>query len=178
MIGWSGGAARRVRFASDRSLARAVVLGAVLVTGAGSFVAPGAARAAESVLAFENPADEARYTSLLEEYRCLKCQNQSLSDSRASLAMDLRREIYERVIAGEPKAAIDDYLVARYGDFVLYRPRLNRTTALLWIGPFVLLGIALGGAVLIARRSGRASPAPGDDAVAEARRLLDEPPGR
>jgi len=131
--------------------------------------------AAESVLVFENPADEARYTALLEEYRCLKCQNQSLAGSRASLAQDLRREIYDRVVAGEPKSAIDEYLVARYGDFVLYRPRFTMATALLWIGPFVLLGIALVASVSIARRSGRNAPEPDVDALAEARRLLDEP---
>ena len=133
------------------------------------------ARAAESVLVFENAADEARYTALLGEYRCLKCQNQSLADSGASLAQDLRTQIYERVLAGEPKSAIDEYLVARYGEFVLYRPRLTMATALLWIGPFVLLGIALAAAVAIGRRSGRGVPAPDAGALAEARRLLDDP---
>ena len=132
---------------------------------------PGAV-AAESLLAFDDPADEARYAELLEGYRCLKCQNQSLADSNASLAVDLRREIHERVVAGEPTAAIDDYLVARYGEFVLYRPRLGTRTLLLWVGPFVLLAIGLGTAVLVGRRSGRDAPPPSDAALSEARRLL------
>ena len=149
-------------------------LAALLLCGALPGLLAGA-RAAESVLVFENAADEARYTALLEEYRCLKCQNQSLADSAASLAQDLRAQIYERVLAGEPKSAIDEYLVSRYGEFVLYRPRLSTATALLWIGPFVLLGIALAGAVAIGRRSGRGAPAPESGALAEARRLLDDP---
>ena len=168
----SGRAVRK--WAPRVALVTGLVFALAIATGHRS----GTAMAAESVLAFDDPADEARYAALLEEYRCLKCQNQSLADSRASLAQDLRREIYDRVIAGEPKAAIDDYLVARYGDFVLYRPRLNRSTAVLWIGPFVLLVVALGGAVLIARRSGRGATAPPGDALAEARRLLDEPSER
>jgi len=153
-------------------LVRSVLAGMVLLSAAGG------ARAAESVLTFENAAEEARYTALLEEYRCLKCQNQSIADSPASLAVDLRREIYERVVAGEPKSAIDEYLVARYGDFVLYRPRLTAATVLLWVGPFVLLGVALCGAVLVGRRSGRGAKAPSGDALSEARRLLDDPPTR
>ena len=140
-----------------------------LVTSSGDAVA------AESLLAFDDPADEARYAALLEEYRCLKCQNQNLADSNAGLAVDLRREIYERVVAGEPKAAIDDYLVARYGDFVLYRPRFTAATALLWIGPFALLAIALFAAFLFVRRSGTQTSAPVADeaSLSEARRLLD-----
>ena len=139
----------------------------------------GDALAAESLLAFDDPADEARYAALLEEYRCLKCQNQNLADSNAGLAVDLRREIYERVVAGEPKAAIDDYLVARYGDFVLYRPRLTAATALLWIGPFALLAIALLSAALVVRRSGTrtGSPAATESSLSEARRLLDPDAG-
>ena len=150
-----------------------LALAAALLLGAGH------AAAAESLLAFENAADEARYADLLEDYRCLKCQNQNLADSNAGLAIDLRREIYERVVAGEPKAAIDDYLVARYGEFVLYRPRLTAATAVLWIGPFVLLAIALFGAFLIVRRSGASAAAPvaADDSLSEARRLLGSDEG-
>lgn len=151
-------------------------------------------QAAESLLAFESPADEARYAELLEGYRCLKCQNQNLADSKASLAIDLRREIYDRVVAGEPTSAIDDYLVARYGEFVLYRPRLNAATLVLWAGPFVLLAVALVAAVGIARRSsptrdraggrsctraggrvgGKTGRTPSDEALATARQLLDD----
>ena len=151
------------------ALALCLAPGFALVGGAGE------AAAAESLLAFEDPADERRYAKLLEEYRCLKCQNQNLAESNASLAMDLRSAIYERVIAGEPKAAIDDYLVARYGDFVLYRPRFTAATALLWIGPFALLAIALLAAFLFVRRSGARTSAPVADegSLSEARRLLD-----
>ena len=152
---------------------RTLALAATLALGVTS--APRGALAAESLLAFEDPADETRYAELLEDYRCLKCQNQSLADSNASLAVDLRREIYERVVAGEPKAAIDDYLVARYGEFVLYRPRLTAATVLLWVGPFVLLLIAIVAAVAIGRRSGRDAPVPSERSLSEARRLLDEP---
>ena len=152
----------------------ALALALILLGASCAMISPRGALAAESVLAFENPADEERYAKLLEGYRCLKCQNQSLSDSNASLAVDLRREVYERVIAGEPKAAIDDYLVARYGEFVLYRPRLTAATALLWIGPFALLALGLAAAVAIGRRSGRGATPPSSASLSEARRLLDD----
>jgi len=131
-------------------------------------------QAAESLLEFDTPEQAEYYTELLGEYRCLKCQNQSLSDSQASLAIDLRREIHERVVAGEPKAAIDDYLVARYGDFVLYRPRFTSATLLLWVGPFVLLAIALAFAVRLARREPQVTNNPSGSALDEARELLGE----
>ena len=158
--------ATRLLPSSLPTLALVLLLLATLGTARGAL-------AAESLMAFDDPADEARYAQLLEGYRCLKCQNQNLADSNASLALDLRRAIYERVIAGEPTAAIDDYLVSRYGEFVLYRPRLSATTALLWIGPFALLALGLGVAVLIGRRSGRDAPAPSGASLSEARRLLD-----
>ena len=146
----------------------------VLSVGAALTMTPAPARAAEPVLEFESAADEARYAALLEGYRCLKCQNQNLADSNAALAGDLRDEIYRRVVAGDSDAAIDDYLLARYGDFVLYRPRFRAATALLWIGPFVLLGVALVAAVRIARRAEREPPEPASDSLAEARRLLGD----
>jgi len=131
-------------------------------------------QAAESLLEFDTPEQADYYTELLGEYRCLKCQNQSLSDSQASLAIDLRREIHERVLAGEPKAAIDDYLVARYGEFVLYRPRFTSATLLLWVGPFVLLAIAIVFAVRLARREPQVANDPSSSALDEARQLLGE----
>lgn len=100
--------------------------------------------AADVVYSFDNDHQSDMYHSLLKEYRCLKCQNQNLADSHASLAGDLRREIRDKVIEGKSKQDIDQYLVDRYGEFVLYRPRFSAKTAILWIAPFVLLILALG----------------------------------
>lgn len=108
--------------------------------------------AADEIVTFDDPEQREMYFALLKEYRCLKCQNQNLADSNASLAGDLRREIRDQILAGKQPADIDEYLVARYGDFVLYRPRFSSKTAVLWIGPFALLMIALGGMVLMVRR--------------------------
>ena len=160
----------------------ALAPGAHLV-GADALSPVGAASAAERVVAFDSDADRERYERLLHEYRCLKCQNQSIADSGASLADDLRRQIHDRVVAGDDDAAIDDFLVSRYGEFVRYSPRFGSTTAVLWAGPFVLLAVGLGAGVLMARRS-TASPeaAPAStvgadgDRLVEARRLLG--PGR
>lgn len=86
-----------------------------------------------------NVAVEAQVQRLSEELRCLVCQNQTLADSHAGLAEDLKQEIREMASKGMTDQAIIDYLVARYGDFVRYRPPLNITTAMLWLGPFALL---------------------------------------
>ena len=112
------------------------------------------AQTAEEIVTFDNPAQGKMYYALLEEYRCLKCQNQNLAGSKASLAGDLRREIRDQILAGKTKKDIDDYLVARYGEFVLYRPRFSAKTAVLWIGPFVLLLVALGCLILMIKRRG------------------------
>ena len=90
---------------------------------------------------FDNDEQLARYKTLIYELRCLVCQNQNLADSDADLAADLRREVYEMIVAGESDDAIIEFMVSRYGDFVLYRPPLKMKTVLLWTGPFVL-GIA------------------------------------
>ncbi len=108
--------------------------------------------AAEVTVSFDTPEQSELYHSLLKEYRCLKCQNQNLSDSNASLAGDLRREIRDQILAGNGKRDIDQYLIARYGDFVLYRPPFSAKTAVLWIGPFVLLIVALAGVFVMIRR--------------------------
>lgn len=98
---------------------------------------------AEVPAEFDDPQRQQRYQSLLKEIRCLVCQNQSLADSNAELAQDLRNEVHRMVAEDESNQVIIDYLVARYGDFVLYRPPLKATTLLLWFGPFVLLLAAL-----------------------------------
>jgi cytochrome c-type biogenesis protein CcmH len=91
----------------------------------------------------EDPEVEKRLQSLSQELRCLVCQNETLADSRAGLAEDLRREIREQIKAGKSDKEIIAFLTARYGDFVLYRPRVTPTTYLLWFGPFVLLAAGL-----------------------------------
>ncbi len=98
--------------------------------------------------AFEDPEMQARYEKLIDEVRCLVCQNQTIKDSNAFLATDLRREIRRLMEEGQSDAEIADFLVARYGDFVLYRPRMSGKTLALWIAPILLL---LGGGVIVAR---------------------------
>ena len=95
--------------------------------------------------AADDPAMEARLRNLSQELRCLVCQNETLADSRADLAEDLRREIREQMKAGKTDQEIIAFLTQRYGDFVLYRPPVKPTTYLLWFGPFVLLvaGLAI-----------------------------------
>ena len=105
--------------------------------------------------ALDDAALEARARSLGKELRCLVCQNQSIDDSNAELARDLRRLVRERILAGDSDAAIKDYLVARYGDFILLKPPFKATTYALWLGPAVILlfgGIA---AVMYLRRQTR-----------------------
>ncbi len=91
---------------------------------------------------FSDPAQEEDFRELIEEMRCLVCQNESLAGSNADLAQDLRREIYEMMLAGSTKDQIIDFMVARYGDFVLYSPPLKPSTYPLWFGPLLLLLIA------------------------------------
>jgi cytochrome c-type biogenesis protein CcmH/NrfF len=123
------------------------------------------------------PADvafDARIKHLESELRCLVCQNQTLADSNADLADDLRREVRDLARSGKSDDEIKAYLVARYGDFVLYRPPLKATTLLLWAGPFVLL--AGGGMlwwVILRRRQRSPEEPPAADAVARARRYLE-----
>lgn len=101
---------------------------------------------------FKNPEHEQRYQVLTEEIRCLVCQNQSLADSHADLAQDLRKEIYNMIVSGKTDEQIIQFLVDRYGDFVLYRPSLKENTWLLWFGPFLFLVIALVAAVIIVKK--------------------------
>ncbi len=108
--------------------------------------AGGAAQAIDTGIAFEDPELQARYERLIEEVRCLKCQNQNLRDSNAFLAADLRREIRRLIAEGKTDAEILDFLVTRYGEFALYRPRMSGKTLVLWIAPLLLLG---GGAAVV-----------------------------
>jgi len=116
-------------------------------------------------LAFRDAAEEARFHDLAAQLRCVQCQNQSLADSNAQIAQDLRREVLQLMQQGLDDAQIKQFLVARYGEFVLYQPPLQPGTWLLWGGPLLLL--AAGGVVVlgIVRRHGRnVAPAPAGNA--------------
>ncbi len=100
----------------------------------------------------DNPHVEARLKALAGELRCLVCQNQTLADSNASLAEDLRREVRDMIAKNMSDQEIIDFLVARYGDFVLYRPPLKATTAVLWVGPILLMLVGAASLVMALRR--------------------------
>lgn len=102
-----------------------------------------------------DPALEARLNHLAKELRCLVCQNETLADSRAELALDLRREVREKMRQGLTDAEIKVYLTQRYGDFVLYRPPVKSATWLLWFGPFLILLAASAGLVYFLKRRRR-----------------------
>ena len=110
-----------------------------------SVLAATAAQAQEPPV-FDDPAQELRFAELTEELRCTVCQNQNLADSDAQLAQDLRREIYQMILAGRSNDEIKAFLVDRYGDFVLYRPPMQGNTLALWAVPLVVL---FGGAVVV-----------------------------
>lgn len=108
--------------------------------------------AKEAVPLAEDPKLEARLNHLAKELRCLVCQNESLADSQAELAEDLRREVREKMRQGMTDDQIKTYLTERYGDFVLYRPPVKSSTWVLWFGPFLLLLVAAGGLILFLKR--------------------------
>lgn len=98
---------------------------------------------------------EARMTRITAELRCLVCQNQTIADSDADLAVDLRRQARELIAAGRSDREVIDYMTQRYGDFVLYRPPFKATTALLWIGPALMLGAGATVLFVVLRRRSR-----------------------
>ena len=104
-----------------------------------SFTALAQKTGVQEPLVFASQQQQERFNKLTEELRCLVCQNQNLADSDAPLAHDLRREVHEMVLAGRTNEQIKQFLVTRYGDFVLYRPPVQENTYLLWLGPLVLL---------------------------------------
>jgi cytochrome c-type biogenesis protein CcmH len=138
-----------------------------------------AALSRDAPIAAPDPAIEQRVMALAAELRCLVCQNQTIADSNAELAADLRNQVREKIREGQSDGEIIDFMVARYGDFVLYRPPLKATTLLLWLGPLLL--VAAGLAILFRRL---ARPRVRDALTASerdrARRLLsgDKTPGR
>lgn len=109
-------------------------------------------------LPFENAQQEQRFLDLTKQLRCMVCQNESLADSSAELAGDLRRQIFDQMKSGKSDAQIKDWLTARYGQFVLYDPPLKANTWLLWFGPLIALLIGAGIVAVIVRRRSRAMP--------------------
>lgn len=120
----------------------------------------GGARAAIDTYEFKDEAERERFRTLTEELRCPKCQNQNIADSNAPIATDLRREIHRMLEEGKSNQDIVDYLVARYGDFVRYKPPVNARTLLLWYGPAGLLvgGLVVLGIIVVRRRRVENSP--------------------
>ncbi len=131
------------------------------------------AQAAIEALEFNSPQVEEDYYTLIDELRCLVCQNQNLKDSNADLAKDLRHQTYQMLQQGKSKQDVIDYMVARYGDFVLYRPPLKNNTLLLWIGPFVLLLLVLFLVIRRIRRNRSVEP-PEPETLEQARHLLND----
>jgi len=113
---------------------------------------PGLTWAGDAKPLADDPIAEARLKHLALELRCLVCQNQTLADSNAPLAEDLRREVREMIAKNMGDQEIIDFLVQRYGDFVLYRPPWKATTSLLWIGPFLLLGVGAAALMVALKR--------------------------
>ena len=131
--------------------------------------------AAIEVHEFNDAATEEDYKNLIEELRCLVCQNQNLSGSDADLAKDLRQQTYELLQQGKSREEVVDYMVTRYGDFVLYRPPVKSSTILLWAGPFALLFIVLIVVMLKVKKT-RTVEAPEQKNLDQAKNLLaDEP---
>ena len=158
-----------------RRAATTALLVAAVVTGS---LLCGTAAAQTGTYNADTPADpatEARLKDLALELRCLVCQNQTIADSNADLAVDLRRIVRSQILEGKADGEIKAYLVARYGDFVLYKPPMQGNTTLLWFGPFALLAGGAGVWWLLSRR--RSAPRAGDALSAEdeqkAKSMLD-----
>ena len=126
-----------------------VILGACLLAAALSL------HAKEALPEAADPALESRMVKITSELRCLVCQNQTIADSNASLAVDLRREARALLKQGKSDSEVVDYMTQRYGDFVLYRPPLRATTMLLWFGPALMLAIGAAVLVVVLRRRSR-----------------------
>ena len=122
---------------------------------------------------FSSPQHEQRYHTLIDELRCLVCQNQTIAESNADLASDLRREVYRMVEDDRNAEEIAGFMVARYGDFVLYRPPLQERTVLLWAGPFLLAAIGLAMLGVQLRRRRRTATPLGAGERERVQRILD-----
>ncbi len=146
---------------------KALVLAAVIA------FASSAALAIDPSEKLDDPVLEARARAISKGLRCLVCQNQSIDNSDAELAKDLRRLVRERLVAGDSDAAVNDYVVARYGDFVLLKPPFKAKTFVLWFGPAVILLLAGAGAFAYVRRQARQPEIAVPLSEAERRRLDD-----
>lgn len=134
----------------------------------------GLAQAGEAIPAVEDPVLEARVQKISEELRCLVCQNQNLADSHAELAVDLKNQVRDMLKRGQSEKEVIDFMVQRYGDFVLYRPPVKSTTWLLWGGPFALFAGGLGMLFVKLNRRRRNAAAPlSAEERARAASLLD-----
>ena len=131
--------------------------GSVLAILAALLALGGQALAIDSEAAFEDPVLQHRYETINRELRCLVCQNQTIADSNATLAQDLRREVREMIAAGKSDDEIREFMIERYGDFVLYRPRMTAQNFLLWAAPVLLLLIAAAVLVRVVRRRAQES---------------------
>ena len=132
-----------------------------------------AARATEPDEVLVDPEKEARARAITRELRCVVCQNQSVDDSEAPLAKDIRTLVRERIVAGDNDAQVRAFVVSRYGQYVLLRPPFGVDTALIWIGPFALFGVALIVAAVYLRRARPADSAQSASLSAEEERRLD-----
>ena len=151
----------------------------ILFLVAGIFALSATLHAADVPFEFKTPEQEQRYKDLTEQLRCLVCQNESLADSHAELAQDLRNEVYTMIMKGQSDKEIVGFLVARYGDFVLFKPPLKTGTVLLWAGPFLML---LGALLIVYRYTQRnrrqTSPELNSDDLKKLDALLKRPADR
>jgi cytochrome c-type biogenesis protein CcmH len=152
-----------------------------LCLGALSAIPQPAKAVAVDIEALANPALDQRARAVARQLRCLVCQNQSIEDSNADLARDLRQLVRERMIAGDTDAQVIDYVVARYGDWVLLNPPVNHRTYILWLAPLAFAGLGLVGLILTLRRrtlpsTGAARPGPlSAEEDQRLKDLLDQP---
>ena len=151
-----GGKASRLPGGRDALAPRGIAAAVLLMLMA----APAAAVDTQAPLATAE--QQSLYRKLLEEVRCMVCQNQNLADSNAPLAQDMRRELHRMVEEGASEADVKQFLLDRYGDFALYRPRLAPHTILLWVGPGVIVLLSLGAIAMVIRRRVR-MPIPEED---------------
>ncbi len=150
-----------------------------LLLGLVTLLATLSLHAGQAVPAADDPVLEERVTELGHLLRCLVCQNQTIADSHAELAIDLKNEIREMMVAGKTNQEIIDFMVARYGDFVLYKPQVKSSTWLLWFGPGILLLVGLGALFFKLKRRTQeiAAPALTDEQRRKAHELLSQSAG-